>query len=126
MPDLMKLTPDQVERQLEINAIAQQNDVFRSMPNWGEKVGKWVLTQGVQSKGCDFVRKTVEAVMAFDDFTEDMDPYGTHEMGKVEIEGETVWWKIDLYDTNYEFGSPSPAALIHTRRVLTLHFPCEN
>jgi len=125
LPDLMNMTTDQAKKQLEINAIAQQNDVFRSHPNWGDKVGKWVLTQSIQAMGPDIVRQTIKAVMAFDDFNKDMDPYGEHAMGKVEVEGTTVWWKIDLYDVNYEYGSPSPAEVLKTRRVLTLMLPSE-
>ncbi len=59
----------------------------------------------------------------YTDFTEDDDPYGTHEMGFMTVQGKYVWWKIDLFDQDYAMGSPNPAALAETRRVLTILFP---
>mgnify|MGYP000209299977 FL=1 len=43
----------------------------------------------------------------------------------VEIMGEKVWWKIDLYDRAYEYGSSNPTSLADTRRVLTILFPSD-
>ena len=60
------------------------------------------------------------AIHDFDDFTEDNDPYRTHEFGSVQISGETVFFKIDAYDENMEYGSPNPADPEVTRRVMTI------
>ena len=39
----------------------------------------------------------VELVRAFDDFSEDNDPYGEHDFGAFEYQGQTINWKIDYY-----------------------------
>ncbi|WP_254446752.1 DUF3768 domain-containing protein [Ruegeria sp. HKCCD8929] len=125
MPNLMDMTPEQIARQLEINAIAQQNDAFRKYPHADESIGRWVITRAVNEKGPGFVLACIAAVRAYEAFTEDADPYGERAMGSFEIEGETVWFKIDLYDAAYEYGSPAPADVTKTRRVLTILFPSD-
>lgn len=62
----------------------------------------------------------LQTVMAFDTFTEDNDPYGTHEFGSFQFQGQTCFWKIDLYDNALEYGSPEPTDLSKTKRVLTI------
>lgn len=103
-----------------------QNDTFRKAgPLPDENIGRWVMTHGIDAEGPAFVTKVVEAVRTFDAFDEDADPYGTHEMGSFQIEGKTVWFKLDLYDESYEYGSPEPTDVAQTRRVLTILFPHE-
>ena len=38
-----------------------------------------------------------------DQFDEDIDPYGEHDMGRFTLSGEDYYWKIDHYDRNLEF-----------------------
>ena len=35
---------------------------------------------------------------AFENFTDDNDPYFEHDFGNFELDGETIFWKIDLYE----------------------------
>ena len=56
--------------------------------------------------GPAFVATCLAQVITYDDFNEDNDPYGTHEMGFMEIMGRKVWFKIDLYDETYQYGTP--------------------
>ncbi len=125
MADKTTMTPEQIERQKQITLIAKQNDAFRKLPLVDENRGKWVLTRGIQAEGEAFVFDAIAKVRAFDDFTEDADPYGSHEMGVFEVQGKTVCWKIDLYDPSYLCGSAWPENLGKTRRVLTILFPDE-
>lgn len=67
----------------------------------------------------------IQIVQAFDTFTNDNDPYGTHEFGAFEFQGETCFWKIDLFDANLQYGSPAPTDLSQTRRVLTILLAAE-
>jgi hypothetical protein len=110
--------------------IAQQNDAFRtsvtaSVKTPGVPPGKLVMTAGIAAQSGEFRAALIEALVAFDAFDADSDPYGLHEMGVLEIEGERVWFKFDLYDENYEYGAETPADPKRTRRVLTLLLPSE-
>ncbi len=53
-------------------------------------------------------------------FTPDNDPFGEHDFGAFEQNGERIVWKIDYYDLAMEFGSPDPADPYQTTRVLTI------
>lgn len=110
--------------------IAQHNDAFRKSIAQFQVAddvpkGKVVMTQGVATQGPDFQLELTRKVIAFDAFDEEADPYGTHEMGVVEVAEQTVWFKIDLYDLNYEYGAETPEDPGQTRRVLTMLFPSE-
>jgi len=59
-------------------------------------------------------------VREFDQFSPENDPYGEHDFGAVEVQGETYYWKIDYYDLALCFHSPDPANPAVTRRVLTI------
>ena len=69
--------------------IAKLNDEFR-------KVETFYITQGL------FLTKDisglVQAIRDYTDFTEDSDPYGEHDFGSLDWDGEKVFWKIDYYD----------------------------
>ena len=105
--------------------IAEQNDLFRT--TWGADPsvqGQIVVTQGVSALSVIVQMRIMGAVKAFATFTEDNDPYGDHTFGAFEVtdEGEVLllFWKIDLYDTDYTFGSDTPEDTAVTRRVLTI------
>jgi hypothetical protein len=59
-------------------------------------------------------------VSTFNAFTERNDPYGEHDFGSVEHEGETVFWKFDYYDVDLLMHSPDPSDPAITARVLTI------
>jgi hypothetical protein len=125
MTDQSQIT---AEEQAEIDRaakIAEQNDRFRK--TWGADAsipGQIVVTPGVANLSVGAQVETMRAVQTFDTFTEDNDPYGDHTFGAFEITaaGEAVklFWKIDLYDTEYTFGSETPEDTAATRRVLTI------
>ena len=50
------------------------------------------------------------------------DPEGWHDFGAVEIQGETVFWKLDLYeaDSDFRYGAEAPDNPATTMRVLTI------
>ena len=87
--------------------------------------GTVLLTRGVDGLGDETKRKVLAAIREFDNFSQDNDPYGTHEFGGVEIDGKRVWFKIDCYDKNHEYGSPDPSDPAVTARVLTILLPEE-
>jgi len=82
--------------------------------------GKIYLTRGMWALGSDFVEHAVSAVRAFNAWSEDNDPWQEHDCATLDVDGETVIFKIDYYDLNMEMLSPDPADPNVTRRVLTI------
>lgn len=108
------------------NPIAALNDAIRrSGPFSSVANGQWMLTAGVIDRGQAFASRVILAVMTFDAFTPDNDPYGEHDFGSLEVADQRVFWKIDYYDVSLECGSPDPADISVTRRVLTIMLASE-
>ena len=87
--------------------------------------GTVVNTRGVQAKGGAFVEKAVAVVRAFDRFNDANDPWGEHDYGAVDVDGETLFWKIDTYDPTLTMMSENPANEGVTHRVLTIMLASE-
>ncbi len=106
--------------------IAEQNDLFRQ--NFGdtnaqketEIEGQYCITPGISELPILEQFKITMKVRNFDDFNKNNDPYGEHDMGRFKHNADTIFWKIDYYDTNYKYGSDEPSNLNKTRRVLTV------
>lgn len=101
--------------------IAEQNDRFRRIlgPS-GDVQGRCVVTQALAALGPQLQFAALREVAAFKTFTPDCDPYEFHEMGSVQIGEHTIFWRIDLYDTEYHWGAETPTDPATTRRVLTI------
>jgi hypothetical protein len=84
------------------------------------KGGSIVVSAGIQALDADLIQKIGDAVVAFDSFSEDNDPYGEHDLGIVCVAECQVMFKIDYYDLDFRYHSPDPANPAVTRRVLTL------
>src|SRR5262245_25189159 len=52
--------------------------------------GQLVITRGVASHGNAFIDRAVRAVRQFRDFGPNNDPYGEHDFGIFELDGETL------------------------------------
>ena len=52
--------------------------------------------------------------------TQANDPYGEHDFGSFDYNGEKIYWKIDYYDKSYQYLSENPANPDITNRVLTV------
>ena len=87
--------------------------------------GHVVMTQGFSGLPSSTKAKAIAAIRSFDGFNEDCDPYGTHEFGTVEVDGETVWFKVDTYDLDLLYHSPDASDPKVTKRVMTLLLPSE-
>ena len=84
-----------------------------------------LTTHGVAALGEEAVQALLQQLQTYDQFNQDNDPYGEHDFGVLEYEGETLFWKIDYYDQNLEYGSEDPADPAKTCRVLTLMLASE-
>ena len=129
MPNMMEMTHEDMTAALHTAAVAMQNDQFRKAMIAGADPltpeGKHVMTAAVAARGPDFQLAAARAVADDTTFTEDNDPHGERTFGTVEVQGERLFWKIDLYDEAYEWASPDPADKQATRRVLTIMFPSD-
>ena len=76
---------------MNIEKIRQLNDSFRKSFNGG----RVVITPCVQSLTDDNRNELMKQVQAFDNFTEDNDPYGEHDFGAINFKNDTYFWKID-------------------------------
>lgn len=79
-----------------------------------------VLSQGLMTLEDHDLQEVVTKVRRFDTFTSDSDPYGEHDFGMIEHQGQKYFWKFDYYDQNMQFGSPDPSDTEQTTRVLTV------
>ena len=107
---------------VENRRIQVLNDRFRVE---GLGNGTVLLTQGIEKAGQAFVLATVDAVRSFSGFSEANDPWGEHDFGSVEIEGQKVFFKLDYYDPSMSQGSENPANEALTHRVLTIMLASE-
>ncbi len=114
--------------------IAAHNDLFRKALIDPTAViemqakdiqGQVLVTPGVSGEGDEFQAAALVAVAADTRFTEDNDPYGDHTFGTVTVSGQKLFWKIDLYDADFTYGSERPFDPTVTRRVLTIMCPSE-
>ena len=82
--------------------------------------GTVVMTRGVEALGPEALKHLVRAIAAFDDFSVDNDPHEEHDFGGIQLDGHTVFFKIDYYDLSLSGHSSDPADAAVTRRVMTI------
>jgi hypothetical protein len=92
------------------------NDLFR-ITGLG---GRQMFTPGIRELGLVAMIDLRLRIAEFDAFTPDNDPYGEHDFGVLEFQGQKVFWKIDYYDTTLTWASPDPADPTVTTRLLTM------
>ena len=62
----------------------------------------------------------MQSISAYQLFTGDNDPYGEHDFGSLDFEGQKVFWKIDYFDKAMDKHSPDPADPRVTQRLITI------
>jgi hypothetical protein len=98
------------------DTIRELNDRFRQALGEGDRF----MTAGIAALPFLEQAAIIRAVMEFDAFGPDNDPYGEHDFGAFDHRGRKIFWKIDYYDPSLERGSEDPADPVQTRRVLTI------
>lgn len=96
--------------------IRRLNDQLRSRGTGG----RITITRGIAALGADMIVKIMLAVVSFDAFTTDNDPYKEHDCAILEVDSVKVLWKIDYYDLAFAGRSPDPADPDVTLRLLTV------
>lgn len=92
------------------------NDAFRR----SGRGGRVLMTAGVAALPTAEQLAAVDAVMRFEAFGRDDDPYGEHDFGAMQLGQRRLAWKIDTYDRSGRIHSPDPADPAVTLRVLTV------
>ena len=105
----------------QTDTIRDLNDKFRREL----QSGTLLLTAGIIALGAEAQARIIEAVRAFDDFTPDNDPYGEHDFGSVEVDGDKIFFKFDYFDLTHAMHSEDPADSSKTERVLTIMLASE-
>ncbi len=82
--------------------------------------GLALMTPGIAALGPDVVARIVKTISTFDDFYHANDPYEEHDFGSFEVDGHTIFFKIDYYDRSLTMHSPDPADQSVTERVITI------
>ena len=82
--------------------------------------GVSVMTPGVAALGAEAVARIVKTIAAHDDFCHANDPYEEHDFGSFEVDGQTIFFKIDYYDKSLVQHSPDPTDPSVTERVITI------
>jgi hypothetical protein len=82
--------------------------------------GLVVVTEGVKALDENAKRRLLAKVRSFDAFSPEDDPYGEHDFGAVEVDGEWFFFKIDYFDPLLEGHSANAADPSVTTRVLTV------
>jgi hypothetical protein len=101
------------EKTLRIRAL---NDALRTTL----KGGKIMLTAGVSALGPPHVTGLIDELRKYARFDEGDDPYGEHDFGAFDHEGQQFFWKIDYYDLSLSSHSEDASDPAKTVRVLTL------
>lgn len=83
------------------------------------------MTAGVVALGAEAQARIIEAVRKFDAFGADNDPWGEHDFGAVDVDGEHIFFKFDYYDLERAMHSPDAADAAVTERVLTIMLASE-
>lgn len=88
-------------------------------------LGRFVMTQGV-AELTELERiAVIQKVRLFDEFNKENDPYGEHDFGSFSVRDQKLFFKIDYYDKNLEWGSEDPSDPEKTTRVMTLMLASE-
>lgn len=82
----------------------------------GRMVAMGTLGQEDEEK----IIRVYRAAAAFEDWSEGDDPYGEHDFGKFDVDGEAFIFKIDYYSLDEAHGSEHPEDQNTTIRVMTL------
>ncbi len=95
--------------------IARKNDVFR-------KLG-FGVTMTIGASTLPDITGLMQQIRAYDEFTEDNDPYHERDFGSLIWHGQKVFWKIDYYNETLTEGRDPLAS--DCKRVMTVMLASE-
>ena len=81
-----------------------------------------MLSRGLVALGGESVNVALQSIAELAEFNDCNDPYGEHDFGSVEVQGERLIWKIDYYDhTLLAAADPSDASCVRVMTVMLAH-----
>lgn len=83
------------------------------------------VTEGVHDLPSFDASLLMRAIANYDQFDANNDPFGERDFGAFQLFGAGLFWKIDYFDRNLEFGSSDPTNPDATIRVLTVMLESE-
>jgi hypothetical protein len=83
-------------------------------------LGRAIITTGIAALGAEAVARIVKTIAVYDDFCNANDPYEEHDFGAFEVDGSTIFFKIEYYDKTLSHHSPAPSDPSVTERVITV------
>jgi hypothetical protein len=83
-------------------------------------VGTAFITAGIAALGAEAVARIVKTIAVYDDFCHANDPHEEHDFGSFEVDGRTIFFKIDYFDKALTSHSPDPTDPSVTERVITI------
>jgi len=89
----------------------------------GHGQGQLLVTHGIAAR--NDVWEIVQLVRKYNSFDSGNDPYDEHDFGTIEVDGQTIFWKIDYYSKDMASGSPDPADPAVTTRIATIMLASE-
>lgn len=96
--------------------IRELNDTFRRTFTGG----KVMMTDGIAALSDENRAKVLDHVRTFEAFTRENDPHGEHDFGSFAVDSRKVFFKIDYFDAEMQFGSEDASDPSKTTRVLTI------
>ena len=82
--------------------------------------GLAVITPGVAALGQQAVDRIIKTIAVYNDFCHANDPHEEHDFGSFQADGQTIFFKIDYFDTTLTYHSPDPSDGSVTERVITI------
>lgn len=109
--------------------VSRLNDQLRKNP-FNSEYGRIVLSEGILNISDNDRDRCISAMIEFNDFNQDNDPYSEHDMAGFNVRFEDgkerrLFFKIDYYDQDYKYLSENNRNNTDTNRVLTLMFASE-
>ena len=82
--------------------------------------GRIFLSRGLVALGPQACAQALQLVREVTDFNEKNDPYGEHDFGGVQLEGQRLFWKIDYYDHSLTSQAVDPTDPAECTRIMTI------
>jgi hypothetical protein len=86
-----------------MSEIQIKNDELRKMLPSMPLPHRLMLTEGVRCFPSEDILLILTEIRNYNKFDESVDPYGEHDFGKFDYQDETILWKFDYYDDDFEY-----------------------